>query len=64
MTRCFLSWRAVPVRDAPQSGEIIGILKQLMDEMSEDLPAVQKEDEDRKANHVDSLQRRRRKWPV
>ena len=29
---------------APQSGEIIGILKQLM--------AAQKEDEDRKANHT------------
>ena len=27
---------------APQSGEIIGILKQLMDEMTEDLAAAQK----------------------
>ena len=27
---------------APQSGEIIGILKQLMDELSEDLAAAQK----------------------
>ena len=36
---------------APQSGEIIGILKQLMDEMSEDVAAAQKEEEDRKANH-------------
>ena len=36
---------------APQSGEIIGILKQLMDEMTEDLAAAQKEEEDRKANH-------------
>ena len=35
---------------APQSGEIIGILKQLMDEMTEDLAAAQKEEEDRKAN--------------
>ena len=43
--RCFLSWRAVPVRGThPQSGEIIGILKQLM--------AAQKEDEDRMANHA------------
>ena len=37
---------------APQSGEIIGILKQLMDEMTEDLAAAQKEEEDRKANHA------------
>ena len=37
---------------APQSGEIIGILKQLMDEMSEDLTAAQKEEEDRKANRA------------
>ena len=36
----------------PQSGEIIGILKQLMDEMTEDLAAAQKEQEDRKANHA------------
>ena len=41
--RCFLSWRAVPVY-APQSGEIIFILKQLM--------AAQKEEEDRKANQA------------
>ena len=34
---------------AIQSGEIIGILKQLMDEVSEDLAAAQKEEEDRKA---------------
>ena len=37
---------------APQSGEIIGILKQLMDEMTEDLAAALKEEEDRKANHA------------
>jgi len=37
---------------APQSGEIIGILKQLKDEMSADLAAAQKEEEDRKANHA------------
>ena len=37
---------------APRSGEIIGILKQLMDEMTEDLAAAQKEEEDRKANHA------------
>ena len=37
---------------APQSGEIIGLLKQLMDEMSEDLAATQEEEEDRKANHA------------
>ena len=36
--RCFLS------RHAPQSGEIVGILKQLM--------AAQKEEEDRKANQA------------
>ena len=36
---------------APQSGEIMGILKQLMDEMTEDLAAAQKEEGDRKANH-------------
>ena len=37
---------------APQSGEIIGILKQLMDEMSEDLAAASKEEEDRKTNYA------------
>ena len=37
---------------APKSGEIIGILKQLKDEMSEDLAAAQKAEEERKANHV------------
>jgi len=37
---------------APKSGEIIGILKQLKDEMSEDLSAAQKAEEDRKANHA------------
>ena len=42
--RCFLSWRAVPVRVRTESGDIIGILKQLM--------AAQKEEEDRKANHA------------
>ena len=36
--------RGVSQEYAPQSGEIIGILKQLM--------AAQKEDEDRKANHA------------
>ena len=37
---------------APQSGEVIGILKHLKDEMSEDLAVAQKEEEDRKANHA------------
>ena len=37
---------------APKSGEIIGILKQLKDEMSENLAVAQKAEEDRKANHV------------
>ena len=37
---------------APQSGEVIGILKQLKDEMSEDLAVAHKEEEDRKANHA------------
>ena len=37
---------------APKSGEIIGILKQLKDEMSEDFAAAQKVEEDRKANHA------------
>ena len=37
---------------APQSGEIIGILMQLKDDLSEDLAASQKEEEDRKANHA------------
>ena len=37
---------------APKSGEIIGILKRLKDEMSEDLAATQKVEEDRKANHA------------
>ena len=44
--------RGASHRYAPQSGEIIGILKQLKDEMSEDLAAAQKEEEDRKANHA------------
>ena len=37
---------------APKSGEIIGILKQLKDEMSEDLAGAQNVEEDRKANHA------------
>ena len=37
---------------APKSGDIIGILKQLKDEMSEDLAGAQKVEEDRKANHA------------
>ena len=36
------------VRDTqPESGEIIGILKQLKDKMSEDLAAAQKVEEER-----------------
>ena len=35
---------------APKSGEIIGILKQLKDEMSEDLAGARNVEEDRKAN--------------
>ena len=37
---------------APQSGEIIGILKQLKDEMSVDLADSQKAEADRKADHA------------
>jgi len=37
---------------APQSGEIIGILKQLKDEMSSDLADSQKGEADRKADHA------------
>jgi len=37
---------------APQSGEIIGILKQLKDSMSADLAAAQKAEADRKADHA------------
>merc|ERR1712136_271492 len=37
---------------APQSGEIIGILKQLKDSMSADLAAAQKAEAERKANHA------------
>jgi len=38
-------------RYAPQSGEIVGILKQLKDEMSADLSAAEKEEEQRKVDH-------------
>ena len=38
-------------RYGPQSGEIVGILKQLIDEMSADLHALEKEELDQKANH-------------
>merc|ERR1712136_436780 len=37
---------------APQSGEIIGILKQLKDSMSADLAAAQKAEAERKADHA------------
>ena len=49
---------------APQSGEIIGILKQLKDEMSEDLAAAQKEEEDRKANYAGLIAAKERKLPL
>ena len=56
--RCFLSWRVVASQGyAPQIGEIIGILKQLM--------AAQKEEEGPQGPTMrDSLQRRRRKLPL
>ena len=38
-------------RSGPQSGEIVGILKQLMDETSVDLQTLEKEELDRKTNH-------------
>ena len=48
---CFLA-RGASQGYAPQSGEVIGILKQLKDEMSEDLAVAQQEEEDRKANYA------------
>ena len=38
-------------RYGPQSGEIVGILKQLMDETSVDFQTLEKEELDRKTNH-------------
>lgn len=38
-------------RYGPQSGEIVGILKQLMDETSVDLQTLEKEELDQKTNH-------------
>ena len=38
-------------RYGPQSGEIVGILKQLMDETSVDLQTLAKEELDQKTNH-------------
>ena len=45
---------------APQSGEIIGILKQLKDEMSADLADARKTEEERKANHAALVAAKRR----